>query len=90
MVLISAYLKKGIGELINVITKNLENLPVKESYDVDFTREDLNLSFRERFEVELKEGIFYVEAPWLKKIINTTDLREYENLRYFHQILNFH
>ncbi len=87
LVLISAYAKKGINELINVITKNLEDLPVMENYEVEFIRDDLNLSFREQFEVELKEGIFYVDAPWLKKIINTTDLREYENLRYFHQVL---
>ncbi len=87
LVLISAYTKNGIEELINVITKNLENLPVIESHDVEFFKNDGNLRFREQFEVELKEGIFYVDAPWLKKIINTTDLREYENLRYFHQIL---
>ena len=39
------------------------------------------------FTIRVEDNIYFVEAPWLLKILNQTDLDDYESLQYFQRIL---
>jgi len=39
------------------------------------------------FSISVQEGVYFVEAPWLLKIIQRTDLDDYEALQYFQRVL---
>ena len=42
---------------------------------------------KNRFEITVENGIFFVEAPWLKKIMSTINPDDYESLQYFERVL---
>ena len=38
-------------------------------------------------EVTQQDGVYFVKAPWLLKIMNTIDFDETESLQYFQRVL---
>lgn len=84
---ISAATRQGLSNLPGVIYNHLQQLPPPIIYQPEFVKpeqiEDGN-SFR-IFRTD--DGAFNVDAPWLIRILNTSDIDDYESLQYFQRRL---
>ncbi|MBQ2974469.1 MAG: GTPase ObgE [Clostridia bacterium] len=79
---------EGTQELINTVWNKLQTLPPIKKYEA----ENIPLEMFEKqndkgFSIRVEEDIYFVEAPWLLKILQRTDLDDYESLQYFQRIL---
>ena len=85
---IIAPIAEGTQELINAVAAKLAELPPIKRYD----SEPVPMSVLEKkkdtgFKVTEMGGDYYVEAEWLLKILNKTDIDDYESLQYFQRVL---
>ena len=87
---ISAATTQGTSELINKVSEVLETLPpIKEFEPEPISQEELDdmAGAGKRFEIEVEDGIYYVEAPWIEPIMRTVDPEDYSSLQYFQRVL---
>ncbi len=86
---ICAPISEGTQELINAVAAKLATLPPVRRYEA----EPVPMEVLERrkedagFKVTRDGDDFYVEAEWLIKILNKTDMDDYESLQYFQRVL---
>ena len=86
---ICAPISEGTQELINAVAAKLATLPPVKRYEA----EPVPMEVLERkkedagFKVTRDGDDFYVEAEWLIKILNKTDMDDYESLQYFQRVL---
>ena len=85
---IMAPIRHGVDELLNAISAALAKLPPIRQ----FTPESPALApvetlQRGQVEVTQQDGVYFVKAPWLLKIMNTIDFDETESLQYFQRVL---
>lgn len=83
-----APITEGTKEVINEVWKLLSTLPPVKRYDTEV----IPATFFEKkkddgFTVTVEDGVYIVEAPWLLKILQRTDLDDYESLQYFQRVL---
>ncbi len=87
---ISAATTQGTKDLINIIAEELEKLPPVKAYEPEpITQEEIEekaLS-NTKFEVEIEDGVYYVDAVWLEPIMRTISMDDYSSLQYFQQVL---
>ena len=79
---------EGTQELIRTVWNKLQTLPPIRKYEA----ENIPLEMFEKqndkgFTIRVEDDIYFVEAPWLLKILQRTDLDDYESLQYFQRIL---
>lgn len=85
-VYLSAATKKGVRELVREIEESLSHLPPIRVYQPDdrpIERKEKSQKFQVRFE----EGKYYIEAPFLLKILRGVSMDDYESLQYFQRVL---
>ncbi len=85
---ICAPITEGTSELINAVWNKLHTLPPIKKYD----SENIPLEMFEKqddkgFTIKVIDDVYFVEAKWLLKILQRTDLDDYESLQYFQRIL---
>ncbi len=83
-----APITEGTKEVINAVWELLSTLPPIKRYET----ESIPATFFEKkkdegFTVTVRDGIYCVEASWLLKILQRTDLDDYESLQYFQRVL---
>jgi len=84
---ISAATTQGTSELIYEISQVLDTLPPVKIYEpepITIAQDDVN---NKSFEVEVEDGIYYVDAKWLAPIIRTVNMDDYSSLQYFQRVL---
>lgn len=79
---------EGTQELIHAVWNKLQTLPPIKKYET----ENIPLEMFEKqndkgFSIRVEDDIYFVEAQWLLKILQRTDLDDYESLQYFQRIL---
>lgn len=79
---------EGTQEIINAVAAKLATLPPIKRYE----KEEIPAEFIEKnnngkFNIVVDEDVYYVEAEWLLKILQRTDLEDYESLQYFQRVL---
>ena len=84
-----APIQEGTAEVINAVAKRLKTLPPIKRYEA----QEIPVEMFERqkdtgFTVREEDGVFIVEAPWLLKILQRTDMDDYESLQYFQRVLH--
>ncbi len=85
---ISAATNKGLKELMYYIADILNTLPdtilLEESQD-----EEVIYTAKEEvpFEIHIDDGVYVVEGSWLKKVLGSTNITNYESLQYFQRAL---
>lgn len=82
---VSAATGKGLRELMAAVSRNLAELPPILRYEPD--PEPVRESTGRAFEVREKGGVYYVDAPWVRRILETVDVDDYESLQYFQRVL---
>lgn len=75
-------------ELINAVAKKLATLPPVKKYESEeIPMEVIAQKKNDGFKVTVEDGIYFVEAEWLNKILLKTDPDDYESLQYFQNVL---
>ncbi len=79
---------EGTQEIINAVAAKLATLPPIKKYE----KEEIPLEFFEnnsngKFTITVEDDVYAVEAEWLLKILQRTDLDDYESLQYFQRVL---
>ena len=83
-----APIAEGTKEVINEVWKRLADLPPVKRYET----EKIPATFFEKkkddgFTIRVEDGVYFVDAPWLLKILARTDVDDYESLQYFERVL---
>ena len=79
---------EGTKEVINAVAKKLATLPPIRQYErEEIPLETLMKKVNTGFTIEEEDGVYFVEAEWLMKILARTDLDDYESLQYFQRVL---
>ncbi|KAI4454045.1 developmentally regulated gtp-binding protein-related [Holotrichia oblita] len=91
IVYISAATGKNIDKLLEKIIKIYPSLPPLKIYESEtFEQEYILESENNTHEVDIHQnkGIYYVEAEWLFKVVNSVNFDDRESVMYFQRVLN--
>lgn len=80
---------EGTKDIIDAVAAKLAALPAIKKYE----KEEIPAEFFEKnksgkFTVTVEDDVYFVEADWLLKILQRTDLDDYESLQYFQRVLH--
>lgn len=85
---IIAPIAEGTQELINAVAARLATLPPVRRFESEpVPMEVLERKKDSGFKITVHDNDYYVEAEWLLKILNKTDIDDYESLQYFQRVL---
>ena len=48
---------------------------------------DEKAGLNEKFEIEVEDNVYYVDANWIEPIMRTIDIDDYSSLQYFQRVL---
>ncbi len=83
-----AAIAEGTRDVINYVAASLDRLPPVIKYEPEpEPQEDYSVDKKREFTLEVQDGIFVIEAPWLLKLLETVDPDDYESLQYFQRVL---
>lgn len=79
---------EGTQEVINAVAAKLATLPPIKKFE----KEEIPAEFFEqnnngKFTITVEDDVYSVEAEWLLKILQRTELDDYESLQYFQRVL---
>lgn len=79
---------EGTQDVVNAVAEKLSTLPpIKRFEKEDIPAEFIEKNNNGKFNIVVDEDVYYVEAEWLLKILQRTDLDDYESLQYFQRVL---
>lgn len=87
---ISAATTMGTKELMNAVSEKLADCPPVRVYEAQpVSQEDWvrRVSDRREFEIEIEDGVYFVNAVWLEPILRTVSMEDYSSLQYFQRVL---
>ncbi len=85
---IMAPIRQGVDELLNVVLARLSQLPPILRYEVEQPAlEPVETLGRGKVEITNEDGVYFVKAPWLLKIMNNVNFDETDSLQYFQRVL---
>jgi GTP-binding protein len=66
----------------------LDELPETLVFETEYIPEQHKIDKNDKsFEVYINNGVYYVEAEWLAKIMQSINYEDYESLNYFQKVL---
>ncbi|MBR2591277.1 MAG: GTPase ObgE [Clostridia bacterium] len=78
----------GTKELINYTAECLSKLPPIKTYEAQIiSTEELLEKDTQSFTITADGDTYYVDAPFLVKVLNRVDMDDYESLQYFQSVL---
>lgn len=83
---ICAPINEGTQELVNFLAKELDKLPPVLQFEAEAPILQ-EVERRRDFTVRVETGVYFVEAPWLVKIMSEINPDDYESLQYFQRVL---
>ena len=84
-----AAIAEGTTDVINFVAAELDKLPPVIKYEAEpKPEEDFSVVKKREFTLDVQDGVFIIEAPWLLKILETVDPDDYESLQYFQRVLH--
>lgn len=85
---VSAATHTGLKDLPGIIWQELQKLPKQAFYQPEFVMGMQEKEEPRSFTVtKAEDGSFVVDAPWLERILNRSDVDDYENLQFFQRQL---
>ena len=79
---------EGTKPVIDAVAAKLATLPPVKQYErEEIPLETLLSKQNTGFSITVQDDVYFVEAPWLIRIICHTDLDDYESLQYFQRVL---
>lgn len=85
---ISAATNKGLKELLYAVSETLKTLPDTILLDETQNEEVVYKVQEEKpFEIHIEDGVYVIEGKWLRKVLGSTNITNYESLQYFQRAL---
>ncbi len=85
---IMAPIRHGVDELMNVILARLSQLPPIIRYEAEKpVLEPVESMSRGKVDITCEDGVYFVRAPWLLKIMSSVNFDEMDSLQYFQRVL---
>ena len=85
--LISAATREGVDELINYVSKRLDDLPPMTIYEAETTAQKPIVAQDHSVTVKNVNGVYEVEGEWLYNLINSINFDDRESIQYFQRVL---
>ncbi len=83
-----APIQEGTAEIVNALWNKLQTLPPIKQYEQEsIPAEMFEKTDDKSFTIRVEDNVYFVEAPWLLKILQRCDLDDYESLQYFQRVL---
>ena len=83
-----APIAEGTREVIQAVAAKLKTLPPIVRYEQEeIPKEIFEKKKNTGFTIRAEQNVYFVEAEWLLKILQRTDLDDYESLQYFQRVL---
>ncbi len=83
-----APIQEGTQEIVNALWNKLQTLPPIKRYETERIPVELFEKASDKsFTISVEDDVYFVEAPWLLRIIQRSDLEDYESLQYFQRVL---
>lgn len=83
-----APINEGTKQVVAAIWNMLSTLPPIKRYETESIPVELFEKQKDSgFTIRVEDGVYFVEAQWLLKILQMTDLDDYESLQYFQRVL---
>ena len=86
---ISAATRQGTRELVYAIARELDKLPPIKTYEPSPPPQPVELDRNRKwdFTVRVEDGVYVVEADWLRRVLGMVDPEDEESLGYFQRVL---
>lgn len=85
---IMAPIRQGVDSLLNGILAQLTDLPPIRRYEAEAPEvKPVESIQRGQVEITQQDGVYFVKAPWLLKIMETVNFDDSESLQYFQRVL---
>ncbi len=79
---------EGTKDVINAVWGLLKTLPPIKKYESEEIPVEMFEKKQETgYKITVEDDVYFVEAPWLLKVLQRTDLDDYESLQYFQRLL---
>ena len=83
-----APISEGTDEVIRAVWSKLQTLPPLKRYEAEVIPVEMYEKAADKgFTITVRDNVYFVEAPWLLKILQRCDLDDYESLQYFQRVL---
>ena len=79
----SAATHQGTTELVKAIAGRLADLPPIRVFEEEYVAPEPVIDTSGELEVEECDGVWYVEGPWLQKLVATVNFSDYESRMFF-------
>ncbi len=83
----SAATHHGTQELMKAAAEKLQTLPPVIVYEADYVAPEPVIDTSENVAIEQYDDVWFVEGPWLEKLVNTVNFGDFESRMYFDRIL---
>ncbi len=84
---ISAVAHTGVNELVQAIYEKLSSLPPVAVYETQYEPYTPTSVADSEIKITVEDGCYVVEAPWLKRVVNSINYTDYESLQYLQRVL---
>ena len=79
----SAATHQGTTELVKAIAGRLADLPPIRVFEEEYVAPEPVIDTSGELEIEECDGVWYVEGPWLQKLVATVNFSDYESRMFF-------
>ena len=79
----SAATHQGTNELVKAIAGKLASLPPIRVFEPEYVAPEPVVDTSGELEIEECDGVWYVEGPWLQKLVATVNFTDYESRMFF-------
>ncbi len=85
---IMAAIRQGVDDLLNTVLEELSKLPPIKQYEAEAAPlTPASEIGREKVEIEENDGVYFVKADWLLKVLGGINFDDYDSSNYFQNVL---
>ena len=85
---IMAPIREGVDPLMNKVLEELSKLPPIRRYEAEApVLQPVEELKRGQVDIQEQDGVYFVKAPWLLKIMNSVNFDDTDSLQYFQRVL---
>ena len=83
-----APIREGVDPLLNKVLEELSKLPPIRRYEAEApVLQPVEELQRGQVDIQNQDGVYFVKAPWLLKILRSVNFDDNESLQYFQRVL---
>jgi len=84
---VMAAIAEGTDAVIKAAAEKLATLPPLKIYEPEPEIFEFKAENSREFKVRKEDGVYFIDAPWLLKIMNNTNPDDFESMQYFQRVL---